>query len=144
MSTPPLWFKRIIVLGDYGPDVIVIKRKLGLTPEGVYDRTTRALVMGMAKRSNVSTEGEVNGDVAVALGPAADDGIPPEWFKRELRHFDAGDDVRSLNKALGLDPGDDRFREETEAAVRRLQSANGLEPTGLVDEELSRMIGPAE
>lgn len=143
--TVPLWYKREINLGDYGPDVRTIQRILGLEITGIYDKTTMALVMGLSTVKKVATTGEVNAVVAEkTIGPASDESLVPEWFHRELRHFDMGVDVQALNSLLGLDPGDDRFREETEAAVRRLESSIGRRVSGVVDEELAKILGPAE
>jgi peptidoglycan hydrolase-like protein with peptidoglycan-binding domain len=126
-----------------GPDVRIVRRKFGLLPDGKFDRTCYQLVSALAKKKKLDSDGEVNEAVAKELGPSADEHLPPEWFTRDLHHLDMGEDVRNLNAALGLDPGDDRFREDTEAAVRRLQSARGLPPTGHVDSDLARVIGEA-
>lgn len=135
----PLWFKRDVRLGMTGPDVRVIRRKFGLIPEGPYDRTVRELVIGMARKRKVQTDGEVNEDVAKELGPAADEDQNPEWFTRPLQQFDEGEDVRALNLILGIN--DNRFREDTEACIRRYQSSLDLDPTGKVDEDLAKHIG---
>lgn len=137
---PPLWYRREIGLGMTGPDVRVVRRKFGLNPDGPYDRTVQELVVGMARKKSVASSGEVNRAVAEALGPAADEDQPPAWFGRDLCQFDAGEDVRQMNSVFGIN--DDRFREDTEAAVRRLQSSLGHDPTGKVDADLARHIGP--
>lgn len=137
----PLWFKREIRIGMSGADVSVVRRKLGFTSDGPYDRSVQSMVVGLAKKNKIATDGEVNADVANELGPSADEQETPSWYQRDLKHFDMGDDVRALNRRLGLDPGDDRFREDTEAAIRRIQSERGLRVTGRVDADLARVIG---
>lgn len=140
----PLWYKHPLHLGDSGPDVRVLRRKLGLDPAGPYDRTAMAIVKGKAKIMGIETDGVVDADMASAIGPAADEEIKPDWFHREIRHFDMGPDVQVLNRLLGLDPGDDRYREETEKAVLRMQSALGAPLTGVVDDFLAKHLGQAE
>ena len=134
-----MWFKRVVLPGMTGPDVRVIRRKFGLVPDGPYDRTTQELVRGMARKRKVETDGEVNEDVAKELGPAADENEAPDWYERDLQQFDAGEDVRKLNSIFGIN--DDRFREDTEAAIKRLQSSLGFDPHGKVDLDLARRIG---
>lgn len=139
----PLWFKRRIVLGMYGPDVDVVRRKLGLEP-GPYDRTTMEKVKGMARRDKIETNGEVDELVAERLGESEANQrvVTPSWWYRELEmRRDEGEDVRSLRKILGLGDADNRFDADLEAAVRRFQSGLGLEPTGKVDVDLARQIG---
>lgn len=138
-----------------GPDVDVVRRKLGFPEAGKYDRSVQAKVMGVAKKRGIETRGEVNQDVAEELGPAADEDQAPEWWpedRRDLKQFDMGPEVKELNKLLNaragmrqgepqaLDEGDDRFREDTEAAVKRFQSSKGLDPTGIVDLNLAKSL----
>lgn len=141
--TIPLWFKRDIHLGDIGPDVRIVRRKLGFVDQGPYDRSVSRMVMGLAKKKNVETSGEVNADVAQAIGPAADETLTPEWYERDLEMWcHEGDDVRQLNSILGC-PRDNRFTPETEQAVRRFQSAHDIFPDGRVTADLAKLIGSA-
>jgi hypothetical protein len=143
----PLWYKREISLGAMGPDVRVVRRKLGFSEDGPYDRAVQAKVMGVARKRKIDTDGEVNEDVAEELGPAADESQPPTWWARpadyEYQLWDEGEDVRALNKALGFTDNDNRFHPEQEAAVRQLQSAKGFTLTGRVNQDLARHIGEA-
>lgn len=140
----PLWFKREIHLGMTGPDVNIVRRKFGLVP-GPYDRSIQVLVMSMARKKKVETDGEVNKGVAEMLGPAADEDQLPSWYERPLELWCEGPDVAVFRRAIGMkDDGDNRFHPEEEAAVRRLQSAKGLVVDGKVNEELAKIIGEAE
>jgi peptidoglycan hydrolase-like protein with peptidoglycan-binding domain len=98
-------------------------------------------VRGLAKAKQIETGGEVNAEVAERLGPAADEGLPPNWYTRDLELYDEGEDVRGLNKALGFKDNDNRFWPDTESAVRRLQADKGLPIDGKVNLNLARIIG---
>ena len=143
----PLWYKRVILPGMTGLDVDVVRRKLGFSEGGPYDSAVQSKVRGMANKNKVTTDGEVSPAVAKMLGESeanrAD--VAPEWFKRELGPKDmfsaSGEDVRQLRGRLALDVGDDRYTPEVEDAVRRFQSYSGLEPTGVVDERVAKLLG---
>lgn len=141
--TVPLWFRRDITLGMTGYDVDVVRAKLGFIRGLPYDRSTMQMVIGLARKRNIDTDGEVNQDVAEELGDAADAAQTPEWFPadgRPIQLWDEGEHVRTLNKLLGFTDNDNRFHPEHEAAVRRLQSALDLPVTGQVNADLSRRI----
>lgn len=142
--TVPRWFKRELYIGDEGPDVRVVRRKLGLPDEGPYDRIVAERIRGMAKHKNIETDGEVNADVAEALGESAVNlaGLTPEWYVRDLQLWFEGEDVRALRGILGVpNVEDDRYDPDLEAAVRRFQSANGLPVDGLVTADLAVLLG---
>jgi peptidoglycan hydrolase-like protein with peptidoglycan-binding domain len=138
-----MWFQRTIFSGDFGEDVRVVQRKLGMEPTGWYDNSTRERVIGMARKNGIETNGEVNADVAGALGEseANASGLAPQWFERELSKGDEGKDVAWLRGRLGLDRESGVFDEETADGVRRFQSYHRLTPTGRVDEFLARLLG---
>jgi peptidoglycan hydrolase-like protein with peptidoglycan-binding domain len=141
----PLWFRRELHIGDEGPDVRIVRRKLGLPPDGPYDSIVAERIRGMGRHAKVNTDGEVNADVAEALGEAeaTKAGLAPEWFTRELELWNEGEDVRALRNILGLGTADDRYDPDAEAAVRRFQSANKLRSTGRVTEKLAQLLGDA-
>lgn len=143
MSAVPLWYRREIKLGDSGPDVAVVRRKLGLDPSGSFDESTAERVRGLAKRRSVKSKGEVTEDVARELGESSTAELTPEWFSRTLNLWTEGNDVRTLRGLLGLGTNDDRFDPDCESAVRRFQSQHRLEPSGVVDESLAKLIGEA-
>jgi peptidoglycan hydrolase-like protein with peptidoglycan-binding domain len=146
-SSRPLWFWRSIFSGDFGPDVQVVQRKLGLEPTGWYDRSTMERVIGMARKQNIRTNGEVNEDVAVALGEseANKSGLTPQWYVESFGPADlfskSGPDVRAVRVILGLGGNDDRYDPDLEAAVRRFQSQHDRHPDGIVDEDLAKILG---
>lgn len=144
--TTPLWFKRELHIGDEGPDVRIVRRKVGLPDDGPYDTITAERIRGMAKQKKVKSDGEVNPDVATALGESAanEAGLPPEWFTRDLQLWFEGDDVLALRRILKVENvNDNRYDPDVEAAVRRLQSAQGLPVDGLVNADLAKLIGDA-
>jgi peptidoglycan hydrolase-like protein with peptidoglycan-binding domain len=128
-----------------GPDVSVVRRKLGFPEDGPYDSAVQAKVRGMAGRVSIQSDGTVNEEVADLLGEsaAASAEIDPRWFQRPIGLWDEGPDIRVLNGLLGLGIKDDRYTPETENAVKRFQSAHGLPTTGSVDSNLARLIGEA-
>jgi peptidoglycan hydrolase-like protein with peptidoglycan-binding domain len=144
--TPPLWFKRELDIGDTGPDVRIVRRKLGLPDDGPYDRVVAERVRGMAKHRNLDSDGEVNAAMAEALGESAvnEAGLTPEWYTRDLQLWFQGEDVAALRGILGVPAvADDRYDPDLEAAVRRFQSAHDLPVDGLVTADLAILIGEA-
>lgn len=141
--TIPLWYRRVINVGMTGPDVDVVQRKLGLAP-GPYDNTTARMVIALARKTGVASDGEVNHEVAEKLGESAAGkaGLFPDWYTRPIEQmFQEGEDIRALRERLGLGSNDNRFDADAEAAVRRIQSGHNLPVTGLVDEHTARVIG---
>lgn len=136
----PLWYRRVIQMGDTGPDVRIVRRKLGLIPDGPFDRAAIERIRGM---TNDKTD-VVDEVIATLLGESEANkaGLTPEWFTRPLERHDIGEDVRALRAILGV-WDDNRFEHDLEDAVRRFQSARGLLPDGKVNEELARLLGDA-
>lgn len=144
--TTPLWFKRELHIGDEGPDVRIVRRKVGLPDDGPYDIITAERIRGVGKQKKIQTDGEVNADVATALGESAANkaGLAPEWYTRDLQLWFEGDDVLALRKILDVpNTTDNRFDPDLEAAVRRFQSGAGIPVDGLVDADLAKLIGDA-
>lgn len=127
------------MLGDTGPDVRIVRRKLGFDPDGSYDQQVMEIIRVM------NGNGEVDSTVAKRLGEAASvaAGLMPEWYRRKLELWHEGEDVRTVRGLLGLGTRDNRFDPDAESAVRRLQSAAGAPVTGQVDEETARLLGEA-
>jgi peptidoglycan hydrolase-like protein with peptidoglycan-binding domain len=134
---PPKWFRREIRPGDSGPDVVTVKRILGLDYSNSWDESAAMLLRGYFGSEVITAE------IAEQIGESAAEaaGLPPEWFERELRADAQGVDVDILRKILGLRPG--TYDTECEAAVRRYQGNHGIIPTGLVNESLARLMGEA-
>jgi hypothetical protein len=135
----PSWYRRVIQEGDTGPDVQIVRRKLGLHPDGPFDRTVIERIKGLMPKDKTEVLDEV---IAELLGETAATaaGVAPEWFTRPLERHDVGEDVRVLRQRLGV-ADDNRFEHDCEDAVRRFQSARDLPLTGKVDEELALLIG---
>ena len=64
----------------------------------------------------------------------------PDWFSRDLHLGISGDDVRDLQLCLGM-ARTGIYDEPTGLAVRGLQRAHGLRPTGLVDRATADILG---
>jgi peptidoglycan hydrolase-like protein with peptidoglycan-binding domain len=139
----PLWYKREITLGMEGPDVRVVRRKLGFIEDGPYDRSVQQKVVGMARKRNVETDGEVNPEVAEMIGEteANQEEVAPVWWTREIDLWEEGEDVRELRVILGLGDRDNRYDPDAEALVRQFQSAHHLPISGKVDIDTARAIG---
>ena len=60
-------------------------------------------------------------------------------MSRPLSLGDTGADVFALRVVLDI-PASWEFDEETEAAIRRLQSKNGITPDGVLSEKLSLLL----
>lgn len=137
----PSWWRRPFGAGDTGPDVKVALRKLGLDPEAGFDALALARVKGLARTLGIwDHDGAVDERIASALGEAATDGLPPDWFS--LRPGDAGTLVARAASLLGLAPRE-VYDEEMEACVRRLQSASRIAPTGVLNTETAISLGEA-
>lgn len=136
----PSWFTRTLYEGDTGPDVRVVRRKLGMDPDGPMDRVVIARILGFARKCGyLFHDGCVDEIVAARLGEAETvvAGLLPEWFA--LRPGDKGRAVAAVAEILGV--GGDEYTPELALAVRRRQSAEQMEPTGIVDPETARALG---
>lgn len=129
----PRWWYRDITLGDEGDDVLIVQRKVGAPMTGEYDGETAARVRGVQKKGKRKETGVVDQKTAEDLGPKADEGLVPEWFDGECApgcSCPAVAQVRILLRQPNLPA---YFDKDLEDAVRRFQSANGLDTTGVVD-----------
>jgi len=130
----PAWYHRDLTLGDTGDDVLIVQRKLDAPLTGTYDDDTAARVRGAQKKMGNEQTGVVDAETAENLGEKADAGQVPDWFTSECEpdcHCPAVAKVRVLLGQPNLPVYHD---EALQAAVRRFQSANGLEVSGRVDE----------
>lgn len=116
----PVWFHREVTVGCAGSDVRVVARKLGL-PGDYFTEAHAALVRGLQRQVGLVPHGVVDAVTAVVLGESASVDLPPVWWDREVAPSDP--EYPRLSARFGVD----------EAAVRRLQGTNGLQPTGLID-----------
>ena len=134
----PKWFRRTLVDGEVGPDVQVVARKLG-GASARYDAELIARVRGYQYMTGLEMDGVVGPLTAGALGEAADAGMTPDWFTRDLSLGMTGHDVGLLNFSLG-ETGD-MFGPDTRRAVLRFQSANRLPLSGVVDSSMALLLG---
>lgn len=130
----PRWWRRDITLGDEGDDVLIVQRKLGAPMTGAYDDETAARVRGVQKTmGRKKQDGVVDAATAEELGEKADAGQAPEWYEKDCGPGCSGPCVAKVRILLGQPNLPVYFDKDLEAAVRRFQSANGLELTGVVD-----------
>lgn len=134
------WWRRDLSLGDQGPDVEVVQRKLRCWQNGVYDFETTARVRALQKRLELPVTGVVDQDTAEALGELPTALQVPSWYQRELVLGDEGEDVAALRRMLGLRPAP-LFDRVCEDAVRRLQSERGVVPNGHANLDVARWLG---
>ena len=130
----PSWFRRDIYPGDTGGDVDTARRLLHLAP-GPWDTEAAHRLRGR----NPAAGWILTAELAESIGETERTDLRPSWWHRELSRGMSGDDVLGLRARLMLSPGD--YDQELEDEVRRYQSAQGLTPTGVVDEALAIMLG---
>jgi len=65
-----------------------------------------------------------------------------DQFGRILKKGDYGDDVKSLQRKLGITDPDGDFGNETEKLLKEYQKQNGLEPTGVFGRETWSVMYP--
>lgn len=128
-------------MGDVGIDVQHAQVLLGLVPDGTYDQTTAALVRGLQLREGLPVSGKIDKRTAEKLGDRATAGLRPEWHTRDIALWEIGPDVRRANELLDRPAEGDVYTPEVEAAVLRLQSANGLPLTGVLDAATATILG---
>ena len=136
----PSWWWRPLTIGCTGEDVSTLQRILGVPVDGSFTEETAAYVRGFQKMARAKVTGVVDRSDAETIGDRATGGLAPVWFTAELGMFSIGGPVRELRQRLRL-TDDDKFEINCEQAVRRFQSANGMVPTGRVDEATARLIG---
>lgn len=121
-----IWNRRIIA-GDPGPSPWTWRKYTGINPHNMHVhvsvRPTKSLY---DDTSPWAVPGGAAPDTPSAPPP------PPAAIKRRLlKHGSRGDDVRFLQKLLGIGV-DGRFGDDTEAAVRKFQTAHNLMVDGKV------------
>jgi len=124
----PHWWTRDLGVGASGPAVWVVRRKLG-QPAGSFDEQLAALVRGFQVAHRLVPTGVVDARTACLLGEPVE--VPlPDWFERTVLPGEAG--YLGVLSRLG-------FADEGE--LRRTQGTLGVTPTGVVDENLLRLLG---
>lgn len=134
------WFRRDLSLGDRGPDVEIVQRKLRCWQNGIYDFETAARVRRLQNRLGAPVTGIVDADTAEALGDLPTAFHVPSWYVREMHLGDTGEDVAMLRTMLGLRPIN-QFDQVCEDAVRRLQSQHEVTPDGRANIDVAVWLG---
>jgi hypothetical protein len=124
----PLWWRRDIRLGNYGSDVDVLRRRLGLSP-GPYDAVCEAIVRGLGKRVGHDNSGVLDSHTAALVGESEANraGVLPQWYINR-------DDARLL-RVLDTDEAD------LFDAIRRWQGNHGHQPTGVISPDQALQLG---
>lgn len=125
----PQWYRRELSLGDSGPDVDAVRRKLLLEP-GTYDQTLHAIVKGLGVRFGERQDGVLDQHIAQILGDTEVNkaGLVPDWYTQH--------DKIELARILGV-----LHERSLVDAVKRWQGNHEYPPTGILDPDQARMIG---
>lgn len=130
----PTWFRRPLIAGDRGDDVLIVQRLLGLPLTGELDESTRMVLRGFQRIAGIAPTGDVDAETATALGEQEGFGLLPEWWSPPaVRPGDEHWDYAL--KVIGAEDQD---------GLRRFQGNHRLPPTGVVDEETARIIAGME
>ncbi|ABC63680.1 N-acetylmuramidase domain-containing protein [Erythrobacter litoralis] len=141
--------QRVIRMGDKGQSVMHLQELLGLTKDGDFGPGTKSAVIKFQKKAKLHPDGIVGGQTWAAL--LADTAAKPttkrgkqdlaQRSRAPLRLHDKGDDVKFLQKLLGLiEDGD--FGPATLARVKKFQQENGLVDDGIVGRNTwARLLG---
>ena len=84
---------------------------------------------GLQFADKLPVTGMVDTNTADAIGESVRLGLTPDWFVRETKMGDSGDDIAHMRALLGLSAGES-FDAHMEASMRRFQSAHHLPLTG--------------
>jgi peptidoglycan hydrolase-like protein with peptidoglycan-binding domain len=125
----PLWWTRVIWLGDRGSDVRAVQQLVGLPQSGVYDYDTASVVRGFQIMMGLEGHGHVDEPTALNMGPRSQDDLPPEWYDDKPLYPET--------PAYGL--VSTRFGGES--GIRRLQGQHGMTPTGVIDLQTALILG---
>jgi peptidoglycan hydrolase-like protein with peptidoglycan-binding domain len=116
--------------GLAGEPVRILQSHLGVDADGIFGPGTEAALIQYQKDNGLSADGIAGPDTFTAMGL-------PELvlLHKPIR----GEQVRRLQEGLGIH-ADGIFGNGTEAAVKQLQEANGLEPTGMAGPETLQFV----
>lgn len=129
--TTPVWYVRYLVPGYHGPDVMVLRKKMGLPPIGGYDDKVVRAVNEFQRKQGIRVTGVVDSQTALALGEREGHGLVPDWYPGHV--FGEGDaEWASVEEALGYDLSTND--------LKRFQGNFRLPATGVVDEETAKVI----
>lgn len=135
------WYSRILTVGMVGDDVLLVQRKLRASNiTGIFDAETASRVRGLQFADKLPVTGMVDTNTADAIGESVRLGLTPDWFTRETKTGDTGDDIAQVRALLGLSAGR-TFDADMVASVRRFQSARHLPLTGRMSEQDAIALG---
>lgn len=142
--------------GDSGNRVVVLQRRLqdlGYYDGGIngrFNNLTEAAVLRFQQDKGLAVTGVVNAQTVEQINNSRAEPVEPQDFNNPiqlgLQRGSSGSAVRELQQrlqAFNTFDGeiDGAFGPRTEAALVRFQQANGLAPTGGVDEQTRDLLG---
>jgi hypothetical protein len=130
----PVWWHRPIVENDFGRDVAIVQRKLGLLATGYADASLSLVVRGYQKGVGLVATGVVDEETASELGEQEGFGLLPTWFTYPA--VKPGD--KAYFFALNLVGCED------ENGIKRFQGDHHLPATGVIDETTARILAGLE
>jgi peptidoglycan hydrolase-like protein with peptidoglycan-binding domain len=117
--------------GLSGEPVRVLQQNLGVNADGVFGQGTDAALREYQRNNGLSVDGIAGPDTFAAMG----------LYELVLLHRPIrGELVRRMQSALGVG-ADGVFGSGTEAAVKKYQKENSLEPTGEADPQMLAKLG---
>jgi peptidoglycan hydrolase-like protein with peptidoglycan-binding domain len=149
----------VLQYGDKKPAVTRLQILLGVTPvTGGFFEKTRTAVEDAQRKAGLKVTGIVDAKTWVALGirSTADLKALPKKLNDEtatatnpqiskkipvIRPGDESNAVKRLQVLLGVKPASGRFLTLTKAAVEKVQKANGLSTTGVVNQATWQALG---
>lgn len=131
----PVWFTRPLVEGDWGRDVQIAQRKLGLVPTGLFDTAMTLTVRGYQHTLGLPVTGVVDADTANEMGEQEGFGLLPSWFRPGIKPGD--EEFFHVLELIGATPTDPD-------ALKRFQGNHHLPPSGVVDETTARLLAGLE
>lgn len=117
--------------GLSGEPVRVLQQQLGVGADGIFGQGTDVALREYQRRMGLPADGIAGPDTFASMG----------LFELVLLHKPIrGELVRRLQSTLGIGT-DGVFGGGTEAAVKKYQEENGLEPTGEADPQMLAKLG---
>src|SRR5690349_12841998 len=116
--------------GLTGEPVRILQEKLGVDADGIFGPGTEAALLEYQQQNGLSADGIAGPDTFTTMG----------LYELVLLHRPIrGEMVRKLQTGLGIS-ADGIFGQGTEAAVKRFQSENGLEPDGMAGPQTLALV----
>jgi peptidoglycan DL-endopeptidase CwlO len=120
---------RILRVGDTGPDVVKLQRRLGVAADGIFGRHTLHAVKLFQGSHGLLVDGQVGPRTRAALAAAGRGTTVGSEIV--IRLHDRGPAVAALQRALGI-TADGDFGPHTLRAVKHFQARHGLLVDGQV------------